>query len=99
MPRFDHTTKVPYFLLRSPQRVGSSATLILHKQDFVVSCVWAFGDLFFPLTPHLVVCILSSVSQRKESLIYSAFNWYRSFVVLNWYRSFVVLHVVLNLLV
>jgi hypothetical protein len=29
--RFSHTTKVSYSLLRSPQRVGSFSTLILHN--------------------------------------------------------------------
>jgi hypothetical protein len=29
--RFDHTTKVSYSLLRSPQRDGSFSTLILHN--------------------------------------------------------------------
>jgi hypothetical protein len=31
IPRFCHTTKVSYSLLRSPQRVGSFPTLILHN--------------------------------------------------------------------
>jgi hypothetical protein len=31
IPRFGHTTKVSYSLLRSPQRVGSFSTLILHN--------------------------------------------------------------------
>jgi hypothetical protein len=31
--RFDYTTKVSYSPLRSPQRVGSFSTLILHKPD------------------------------------------------------------------
>jgi hypothetical protein len=30
-PRFGHTTKVSYSLLRSPQRVGSFSTPILHN--------------------------------------------------------------------
>jgi hypothetical protein len=31
IPRFGHTTKVSYSPLRSPQRVGSISTLILHN--------------------------------------------------------------------
>jgi hypothetical protein len=31
IPRFGHTTKVSYSLLRSPQRTGSFSTLILHN--------------------------------------------------------------------
>jgi hypothetical protein len=31
IPRFSHTTKVSYSPLRSPQRVGSFSTLILHN--------------------------------------------------------------------
>jgi hypothetical protein len=31
IPRFGHTTKVSYSLLRSPQRAGSFSTLILHN--------------------------------------------------------------------